>query len=73
MQASGYKGLMAAVVRAALDGLFHVQEADTAMQWINGPECESYCLALGVDYRGIRELAAARYQTILAKYDKCHV
>jgi hypothetical protein len=29
------------------------------MAWINGPECEAFCLALDTDYRAIREKAAA--------------
>jgi hypothetical protein len=42
---------------------------DEAMAWINGPECEEFCHALGTDYKAVREKAAALYRRFLEKAD----
>jgi hypothetical protein len=43
---------------------------DAAMTWINGPDCEGYCLALDMDYAAVRGRAAALYRRFLEKHDK---
>jgi hypothetical protein len=72
-----FRGLMAAVVFRALADLEKSRAAiktspavkDEAMSWINGPDCEMYCLALDVDYTTLREKAAALYRRFLEKAD----
>jgi hypothetical protein len=68
---------MAAVINRALADLEKDRAAiktsprvrDEAMAWINGPECEAYCLAFDADYAVIRGKAAALYRVFLAKTD----
>jgi hypothetical protein len=65
--ADSFRGLAVAIIARALADIEgargsvrtadHVR--DEAMVWINGPECEAFCLALNTDYRAIREQAAA--------------
>jgi hypothetical protein len=40
---------------------------DEAMAWINGPECEAFCLALDIGCQAVREKAAALYRRFLEK------
>jgi hypothetical protein len=68
---------MAAVISRALDDLGKKQGAiktspkvkDEAMAWINGPDCEAYCLVLEMDYATIRERGAALYRQYLEDAD----
>jgi hypothetical protein len=68
-----YRGLMAAVINRALADLGKNRTViktsprikDEAMAWINGPDCEAYCLALDTDYRAVREKAVVLYQRFL--------
>jgi hypothetical protein len=43
---------------------------DEAMAWINGPECEAFCLALDMDYTAVRKKAAALYRRFLEKAEE---
>ena len=72
--ADSFRGLMAAVINRALadlgrGGLANVSGhvRDEAMAWINGPDCEAFCQALDMDYRTIREQAAALYRRFLER------
>jgi hypothetical protein len=70
-----FRGLMAAVISRSLADLGrgglaanvsgHVR--DEAMAWINSLDCETYCLILDMDYRAIRERAAALYRRFLER------
>ena len=70
-----FRGLMAAVINSALADLERNGSAikaspavkDEAMAWINGPDCEACCHALDMDYRTIREQAAALYRRFLER------
>jgi hypothetical protein len=72
-----FRGLIAAVINRALADLEKSSTAirtsdhvrDEAMCWINGPDCETYCLALDADYRTIRGKAAALYRRFLENED----
>ena len=60
--AAGYRALMAAVIERALGDLKGTglqTERDLAMAFILGEDCEVWCLELGVDYKALREKAAA--------------
>ena len=73
--ADSFRGLMAAIINRALVDLEKDRVAiktsprvrDEAMAWIHGPDCETYCLVLDMDYAVIREKAAALYRKFLAK------
>jgi hypothetical protein len=54
--------------RAAIEASPAVR--DEAMTWVNGPDCEGYCLTLDVDYTVLRKKAAALYRRFLEKHDK---
>jgi hypothetical protein len=43
---------------------------DEAMAWINSPGCETYCDLLCMDYKALREKAAALYRRFLEKADR---
>jgi hypothetical protein len=73
--AGGFRGMIAAVIFRALADLEKNSVAiktspavkDKAMAWINGPDCETYCLVLDMDYTAVRERAVALYQRFLEK------
>jgi hypothetical protein len=64
---------MAAVISRALSDLEDRRKVtkasprvkDEAMAWVNGPDCEAYCLALDADYKAVRDHAAALYRQFL--------
>jgi hypothetical protein len=66
---------MAAVISRALADLGKNRTAiragaharDEAMAWLNSPDCETYCLALDMDYKAVREKAAALYRRFLER------
>jgi hypothetical protein len=72
-----FRGLMAAVINRALADLEKTNPAmgvrdnvrDGAMAWINSPECEEFCHALGTDHKAVREKAADLYRHFLEKAD----
>jgi hypothetical protein len=72
-----YRNLMAAVTSRALADLGRdicaiktsPAAKDEAMTWINGPDCEAYCLALDVDYAVLRERATVLYRLFLESED----
>jgi hypothetical protein len=74
-----FRGLMAAVINRALADLERGGLAikaspavkDEAMAWINGPDCEAYCLVLDTDYRALRKKAAALYRSFLERAENC--
>jgi hypothetical protein len=75
--ADSFRGLMAAVINRALADLERDSSViktiptvkDEAMAWINGPDCEAYCLVLDVDYTAIREKAVVIYRRFMEKED----
>ncbi|MDR1929853.1 MAG: hypothetical protein LBQ44_04400 [Treponema sp.] len=77
-QADAYRHLMAAVINRALADLegkgvavkVNAKGRDEAMAWVNGPECEAFCLALDMDYTALREKAAALYRRFLEDADR---
>jgi hypothetical protein len=68
-----FRSLMAAVISRALSDLEDRRKVskagpqikDETMAWINGPDCESYCLELDIDYPALREKAIKLYQKFL--------
>jgi hypothetical protein len=69
--ADGFRLLMSAMVANALDDILDwktsARTKDEAMAFLVSPACECLCLTLGVDYKTVREEAAARYRGFLAK------
>ena len=65
-----FRVLMAAVIgRAMLDirgilspGKPRRRDWEEAMAFILGPDCDAWCLELGIDYRALRDRAAAPYR-----------
>jgi hypothetical protein len=64
---AAYHSLIAAVIDRAIDDLKGIgpkcrkKEKDRAMAFVLSDTCEVYCLELEIDYRTIREKAAALY------------
>ena len=75
--ADSFRGLMEAVINRAMADLEgrglaanvggHVR--DEAMAWINSPDCETFCQALDMDYRIIRERAVVLYRRFLERVE----
>jgi hypothetical protein len=67
-----YLSLIAAVIERAVADLkgdgpkCRRVEMDQAMSFILSGACEEYCLELGVDYKTVREKAAALYREFTA-------
>jgi hypothetical protein len=70
-----FRGLMAAVINRALADIAGGKAIitasgrirDEAMAWINGSECEAFCLALDIGCQAVREKAAALCRRFLEK------
>jgi hypothetical protein len=74
-----FRALMAAVINRSLADLERGGLAtaaspavkDEAMAWINGRDCEEYCLTLDMDYTALREKAAGLYRRFLERAEGC--
>jgi hypothetical protein len=68
-----FHSLLAAVINRAIDDLKGVglrcrkKELDNAMEFILSETCEAYCMELEIDYKVVREKAAALYRRIIEK------
>jgi hypothetical protein len=68
-----FHGLAAAIINRALADLGKSRTVisasdricDEAMAWINGPDCEAWCLELGIGYEAVKEKAAVLYRCFL--------
>jgi hypothetical protein len=65
---------MAAVITRAMEDLRGVSamamkssrnDIDGAMSFFNGPDCEAFCLELGIDYEELREEARELYRAYI--------
>jgi hypothetical protein len=71
-----YRSLVVGIIERAIDDLKETDplcrriDKDRAMYFILSDTCEAYCLELGIDYKTVREKAAALYRETIAKEDK---
>jgi hypothetical protein len=59
-----YNYLIAAVIKNAIAGLSGANP-DSAMAFFLSETCEAYCAECGIDYGGLRDLAAEIYRGVL--------